>query len=360
MIESKGSLKMENKTNLGHQHSAETVSHVLDADEIAARLKEKTNIPGIRLPSNIDFAIQENVLKVFINKPTQNMQTDGAAFEGWILALKSWLSDDIQYVEIDFSLPDNLSGRYGNARTGHYNRFLYRINNLLRLFPNWFSLHKSKRAILSDFMHWLETSVTLLNHSLRERESVIKTNNLERQIESWLVFEDGKELICNLWEINKNKLFNQLPVGVFYEEIAAKNSIFTRGASAIDLWGIGNDGETLHIVELKCGANKGLGVISETLFYTAIIYDACIREDDIFQFGTYRQTPNTSDKIAIQNKGEKFSSLFVHILSEKYHPLFNEQVVFLTQEGLSNLNIRFDRATYDYDKKVIFNEANNL
>jgi hypothetical protein len=322
--------------------------------EVKKLLKEKVTGRGIRLPRNIDFSIENKILKVFINRPTQNMQTDGVAFEGWIIALKAWLSDEIKSIELDFSVPVNITGYYGTSEVGHYNRFLYRANNMLRLFPGWFSLNTSKRPIISNFMDWLETSTTLLNHSLRERESVIHTTNMERQIESWLVYEEGKNLICDLWDIDKNKLFNQLPIGVFYNEIAAKNAIFTRGASAIDLWGIGKDGKTLNIIELKCGNNKGMGVISETLFYTAIIYDACIRQDNIFEFGTYRDTPNTSDKIAILNNGEKFEKLLVHILSEKYHPLFDEKVVALIQGGLSNLNIKLDRATYDYEQKVIF------
>ncbi len=61
-------------------------------------------------------------------------------------------------------------------------------------------MHKSKRATLLDFIHWLETSVTLLDHSLREREFLIKTNNLEHQIESWLAFKGGAvmEAVQNL------------------------------------------------------------------------------------------------------------------------------------------------------------------
>lgn len=345
---------MRNEDNPKNQRNSMTVSQFLDTSQIAMRLRGK--IPRIRLPRDIDFAVEDSVLRVFVNKPTQNMQTDGAAFEGWILALKAWLPDVIKYVELDFSLPDNILKRYGNPTAGHYNRFLYRINNFLRLFPDWFSLHKSKRGILSDFMNWLEASTTVINQSLRERKSVIETKHMERQIESWLVFEDGK-LICNLWGIDKNKLFNQLPIGVFYEKISAKNAIFTRGASAIDLWGIGRDGQTLHMIELKCGDNKGLGVISETLFYTAVLYDSCIKKEALFQFGRYLNTPDTKDSVAIKNDGNKFKTLFTHIMAEAYHPLFNDCVEALIREGLSNLNVKFDRLTYDYENKAIVEDV---
>ena len=133
----------------------------------------------------------------------------------------------------------------------------------------------------------------------------------------------------------------------------AKNAIFTRGASAIDLWGVGKDGTTLHVIELKCGDNKGMGVISETLFYAGILYDTCIRADDLFQFGTYRGTLETSDKRAIMNNGKKFRRLAVHVLAEKYHPLFSEAVVQLIRQGFSTFPVDFDRAGYNFEEKVI-------
>lgn len=335
-------------------------SEIIGKQDIIRRLRKYSKVSRASLPRDIDLSIKNGVLKVFIKNTVQNMQVDSAALEGWILVLKTWLSGEIKYVELDFEAPKDLFGQYGYPEACHYNRFLYRLNNMLRLFPGWFFLHKSKVNIVSDFMRWIKSSNCLLNHSLRERESVIKTKNMERQIESWFAFEEGKEPLCKLWEIDKDKLFNQLPVGVFYEKIASKNAIFTRGTSAIDLWGIGNDGQTLHLIELKCGNNKGIGVISEILFYAAVIYDFCISEEPLFSFGKYGKSPDTTDMIAIKNSGNKFDRLFAHILAEKYHPLFSTEVESLIREGLSNLNIKFDRAIYDYSKKVLMNENNDL
>lgn len=349
------------QTYVTHLLNIEDISSVILNDfEILQRLKEYTKISHIGLPSDIKFSIKNGVLRVFINNPAQNMQANGAAFESWILALKSWLSGEIKYVEFDFAQPINLSGRYGNSQVCHYNRFLYRINNLLRLFPEWFFLHESKAKIVSEFMNWIKTGTYLINHSLKERESVINTNKMERKIESWFTFEDGKKHLCGYWNLDEDKLFNQLPVGVFYEEIAANKAIFTRGAGAIDLWGVSKDGQTLHIIELKCGGNINMGVISEVLFYTSIIYDTCIAKENLFAFGKYRTLPATKDAVAIKNGGNKFIKLNSHILAEHYHPLFNNNVVSLIRDGLSNLDISFDRATYDYEKKVIINEYNNL
>jgi len=328
-------------------------SLIIGREEIIRLLKKSSKLSRADLPRDIDFIIKNGVLKVHINTLLQNMQVNSAAFEGWIIALKVWLSEQIKYVVLDFEVPDHLTGKYGNSEVCHYNRFLYRLNNMRRLFPNWFFLPQSKMVIVHGFMHWIMTSKCLLNHSLRERKSVIETDKMERQIESWFAFHEGKELLCRRWKIDKNKLYNQLPLGVFCEEIASKNAIFTRGASAIDLWGIGTDGQTLHIIELKCGRNMGLGVISEILFYAAVIYDTCIADERLFSFGKYRKASDTTDMDALKNNGDKFSHLFAHILAEQYHPLFSTEVEEMIRVGISTLDIDFDRASYDYTTKVM-------
>ena len=326
---------------------------IINKKEIVILLKERTKVSHAGLPRDIDFSIDDSKLKVFINNPIQNMQTNVAAFEAWILALKSCLPAEIKYVELDFELPINLSGRYGTSQICHYNRFLYRINNLLRLFPDWFFLNESKIGIVSDFINWIKAGTCLLNHSLKERISVIETDKMERQIESWFVFDGGKEPLCALWNLDEDKIFNQLPTGIFYEEISSNRSVFTRGAGAIDLWAVGKDGQSLHIIELKCGNNINMGVISEVLFYTLLIYDTCIAKDNWFTFGKYKNTADTRDAVVIKNNSNKFKSLYSHILAERYHPLFDNKVMLLIKDGLANLGISFDRAVYNYEQKVI-------
>jgi len=338
----------------------DTENKIIGKDEIVSRLKKYSNNPRVGLPGDIDFNIENGVLKVFVKKTKMNMQTDSAAFEAWILVLKAWLSNEIEHVQLDFTVPDDLTAPYGNSIAGHYNRFLYRLHNMLLLFPDWFSLHESKTKIVSDFMRWLQSGTCLLNHSLQERESVINTDKMERQIESWFAFHKGKELLCNYWGIDKEKLFNQLPIGLFYNEISSRNAIFTRGTSAVDLWGIGNDGETLHLIELKCGNNLGIGVIGELLFYTAVLYDTCLAKEKLFSFGRYGKAHDTRDMIAIQNDGINCTKLFAHILAERYHPLFTGKVNELIRSGLTKFNIAFNTATYNYSEKVFVDENNNL
>lgn len=327
-------------------------SVIVEKDEIVMRLKEKSKVSRAGLPRDIDFTIKNRVLKVFIKNAAQDMQSDSVAFEGWILILKHWLSADIDYVDIDFEAREDLKHKYGSPEACHYNRFLYRLYNMTRFFPTWFFVNENKNEIVLNFIYWIKSNSFFLNHSLQQRKSVINTERMERQVESWFVFHEGKELLEKHWKIDKNKLFNQLPTGVFINSIAGKNAVFSRGASAIDIWGIGKDGETLHLIELKCGNNKGLGVIGETLFYTGLIYDTCIAKESLFKFGKYGTAKDTSDSIAINNGEMKFKRLSSHILAEKYHPLFTKDVEDLIHDGLMSLEIAFDRATYSYAGKV--------
>lgn len=327
-------------------------SATITKNDIVSILKDKNKNSHVGLPRDIEFSIQDDILKVFIKKPTLNMQSNSAAFEGWITALKACLSDLIKKVELDYSKPIDLpTSRFGTPKICHFNRFLYRINNFARIFPEWFVLSDDKIDEVERFMTWLRQGQCYLNHSLQERKSVIETDKQERQIESWLTFEEGKEDLCKLWGLDKNKLFNQLPVGVFYQQIAKNRAVFTRGAGAIDLWGVSEDGLGLHIIELKCGDNIGMGVISEVLFYTAVIYDTSVVKD--FKLGKYKDSPDTTDMLAFQNAIQTSERLYSHILSERYHPLFSDDVTELLKRGLSKLHITFDREKYDYKKKKL-------
>ena len=335
-------------------------SVAIDKSDIISRLKEYSKVSRASLPRDLDCTIKNRVLRVFIKNPARDMQNDSVAFEGWLLILKYWLSKKIEYFVLDFEAREDLMRKYGFPEACHYNRFLYRLYNMTRFFPTWFFVSESKSDIIFDFMHWVRSSNMMLNNSLQERPDQIGTHRLERQAEAWFVKHEGKSLLSERWNIDENKLFNQLPTGVFNEKIAKANAVFSRGASAIDIWGIDKDGQTLHLIELKRGDNKGLGVIGETLFYTALMYDTCVAKESLFSFGKYGTAPDTSDMAAIKNGGKKFGGLMTHILAEKYHPLFTDAAAALIHDGLKNMDIGFDRATYDFGKKEFVDADNNI
>lgn len=335
---------------------------MLDVDKnnsyVINKLREKSKVSRVQLPAGIELSIKNRTLNVSIKNVAQDMQRNSVAFEGWILVLKCWLSDIIEFVVLDFKSSDDLVRKYGCPKAWHYNRFLYRLNIMLRIFPTWFSVKKERMSIVQDFIDWVDSNNLMLNHSLHERKDVIGTKNMERQIESWFVFHEGKKLLSERWNIDEDKLFNQLPVGVFINEIKEKNAVFPCRASAIDIWGVDKDGQGLHLIELKCGNNRGLGVIGETLYYSSIIYNTCIAQKPLFKFGKRDSAQDTSDTKTIKNDGNKFSRLSTYILAEKYHSLFSDDVVDLISNGLKNLGIRFEIAKYCYSKKD-FADANN-
>ena len=326
----------------------------LNKERIIERLRTYSSINRASLPRDIDFVIKNGILEVLVKNVTSNMQSDAAAFESWIVILKYWLDEEVESVVLNFNIPKEITGLLGKPKECHYNRFLYRVWNMKRFFPTWFFIHQSKFEIVNSFWIKINEGNYLINHSLKERTSVINSQHMERQIESWFVFEEGKELLCDFYNLNRNKVFNQLPIGIFQDEINSKNAVFTRGASAIDIWGIGTSENQIHIIELKCGKNRGLGVISEVLFQAAIIFDLCVSPNRFFDFGTYNNTQVTSDKKALMNNGKKFTELHVHLLAEKYHSLINPGVVDLIKSSLIKHNMVFDIAFYSYKKKEIY------
>ena len=332
---------------------------VIEKDEIIRRLKKYSAASRVSLPGDMACSIKDKVLRVNIQHPTQRMQDDSVAFEGWVLILKHWLAKEIDSVVLDFEAREDLVQKYGYAEACHYNRFLYRVYNMTRLFPGWFLVDQSKSGVIFNFMHWLRANEMTLNKSRQERTDQSGTPLWERQTEAWFVNHEGKSLLAKHWNIDESKLFNQLPTGVFIDKIAASNAVFPRGASAIDMWGIGKDGQTLHLIELKRGDNQALGVIGATLFYTALMYDTCVAKESIFSFDKSGHVADTSDITAINNNGSKFGKIATHILAEKYHPLFSDAVAALIREGLKNMGGEFYKATYNFDKRSIVDAGNN-
>ena len=337
-----------------------TDSKVVTKEELVTLLRQQLRSAGIPhshvgLPRDIAFSSRDGVLKTRVLDPSGNMQSNSSAFEAWTTVLKAWLPHLAGKVELSCSLPLNYSvGSKGRSEACHVNRFLYRAGNFLRLYPEWFRLEERLQEKVNEFMLWLRQGPCYLNQPLGERKQSHDTEKRERRVEYWLRFgEDGRTLLSSHCSLDRDKIFNQLPVGVFRETIEQRTAIFTGSAAAIDLWGVGSDGKTLHIIELKSGKNVNVGVISEILFYTFVIYDTCVAKNTLFQFGRYRKSPETSDMTVIQNGGLGFEHLHSHVLGESFHPLFSDQVVTLLDAALSRLGIRFSRARYDYDRRIL-------
>ncbi|HPX65341.1 MAG TPA: hypothetical protein PK459_00420 [Anaerolineaceae bacterium] len=320
---------------------------------ILTLLKARSNVRQARLPAEIDFSISQRTLKLFVQNPAQNMQRDSAAFEAWVLILKHWLWDEIDYVELDFQERKDLLCKLGTAEAGHYHRFMYRVLCMTRYFSSWFKVDDSKTDYMVAFEQWMKIQNMVLNVSLVERQSRRDKKATERSIESWFVFHEGKFLITSKWAIDENKLFNQLPVGVFVDEVKKNNAFFSGGAGAIDIWGIGTDKKTLHLIELKKANNVGLGVITEALFYTFLLYDTLIAEKSLFKFPKVSPDKMKTDTQTLQNEADRLENISVHILAERFHPLFQTSVTKFICKSLLPWGINFDMLKYSYAERVL-------
>jgi hypothetical protein len=282
--------------------------------------------------------------------PSQNMQTDGAAFESWALALKQWMQveNNIDHVELAFVRPERFSK---DSARGHYNRFLFRAHGFRELFGEWFCLVGTAQNEVDQFMAWFRDGKMLMNIPNQTPKKESEITHMERKVEAWYVHGAGKPILCKAYALDPNRVFNQLPVGVFRELVSETTSVFTRGASAIDFWGIGSDGATLNLFELKYGENKKLGIISELLFYAQVFHE--LRTNPSFA-NNWEATKRKNDPRGVGILVDSgWSKLNVHFLAMKFHTYFDAALCDTINIALAKWDASCDRRTYRYPEGTI-------
>ncbi|MDW7656397.1 MAG: hypothetical protein SCM11_04395 [Bacillota bacterium] len=313
---------------------------------------------SIKLPSYIDFILKGKTITMFVNKPTENMQTNDAAFEAWALAIKTWLSEDVDSIVLDYNQPDELVqsillNRFVDEEVNRrsYNRFLFRIHGLLDLFPDWFSVVDSKRDEATEFMRWLSSETRYLNRPMQASATKTSKEDCERQKGIWFINE-ARSKTGEYFDVLSDTLFDQLPVGVFVSGVKNATRIFTGGASAIDFWGIGVDRTTFHLFELKSKSNKGLGVISEVLFYTQLMKCALVDQPKWLVFSD-KVKGNESRGIDILEK-HNITKISAHIVAEDFHCLFDHDYITNLNNRMIQWNSSIDQTKYNYANREIY------
>ena len=223
----------------------------MNKEQICETLCARIENENLRLPKQIDFVISDSVLYLQIDGSAvrNNMQTDGSAFEGWTICIKSYFPE-IKNVELNWDLP-----RYSNdtqeRQEKHYNRFLLRVVFFSKHF-NWFNIHKSKKDTIRLFSEY--HSDLLINYPTNRGAKEIsekgKINKGEAKLE---------RLVMNKMRESVSVTDHQLPVGLFDSVVKSKRACTPRGASQIDLWQI--DKDVLRIFELKDETNNEVGII---------------------------------------------------------------------------------------------------
>jgi len=217
-------------------------------------------------PMDITCEEDSTCIRLKITKPSSNMQEDASAFESWALILRVKTSKKII---LSFDRVDIDSKHYfkdPSPHKQHYMRFLYRLSKFQKQMVSWFSVSADSQKELDLFE--------------KEFNSVNKVNNVP---DGPSEYNEGKgfEHILEKAFVSLPKfragtginfeLSDQLPNGLFIDEVATKNKIFNTGK--VDLWGIDPVDNAFVLFELKEPENKKLGIISELFFYSNFAFD---------------------------------------------------------------------------------------
>lgn len=343
------SISLSQRTAMGHEEITERLNQ--------AYLR-KTSVAGrLRLSTKLHFEISNRVLRVKLCYPLANMQDNASAFESWILCLKRWIGEHFDYAVIDWEKPEEVDEHYVSAKSSslHYNRLLFRVHTFITMFPEWCTTNLQRLDEVEQFVRWFHEGC-LINQPLAESLNHFENeavNECERKIESWFSMDpDGRKQLALKTNVDPEAIYHQLPIGIFRNAIDRKSAVMNRGTSAIDLWAIDHYREVLHIFELKKKGNHSVGILSELLFYTALINEASIKKDGCLKFGYYKSGLNVRGFDLI--KDQKYNQLKAHLLIETLHPLIDDQTIELLNMGLGRIGpISTDIVYYDYEQKRI-------
>jgi hypothetical protein len=287
------------------------------------RLPDKAKITFDGTPNNVRIHVTASGV-------VANMQTDGAAFEAWALALMAWCN--VEEVVLSWDKPGGSEGMQ------HYERFIFRAHFFQQLLRD--------RVRMSNPLAARCLSAKDLTLNVAGDRALEPSPNLKKDSESWLE-----------WQLFKSPTFKkhfqlrdidrQFPVGLFIGEPAkGKGQVFTGGKSAIDLVAIDQDG-TFWLFELKAKRKKAsLGILSELLFYTAVIKES-ILDGSRFKFAKKEQGKGVTIGPDAARSCQRIEAC---LLADRFHPLLDrsdEKILKLLNEACSSFspNIHFRTAS---------------
>jgi len=184
---------------------------------------------------------------------SNNMQTNEAAFEGWLLALRAWC--DIPGATLSWDRPRH--------DCGHYQRFLFRVAHFERIIP-WFEVDDNGEL---ERATTVVASSLVINQGGAESRRASDSNSeaaLERALLRWpgLPRALGVELVDH-----------QFPVGLFRGDVTNATQVFPAGKAAVDLVGWNEHDRRFVLVELKKRGSEPIGAVSELFFYAMLLQD---------------------------------------------------------------------------------------
>lgn len=273
----------------------------------------------IRLPEPNQIGFDRNGPEIHIHMKAKavcaNMQTNGAAFEGWSLALRLWLRPIANTISLHWE-PSPLDPSTGD-RDPHYARFLYRVQRFADLFPDWFRIGSSEHLDACEVRNGTPLYLNVAGSSSRKPLDPKRETDMERKLVT--EYADAFRNQFGLRAVDR-----QFPVGL-YRSADLKGRVFTAGTSAIDIIGTGD--HTISMFELKAGDNIDIGGLGEMLFYASVLRDA-VGPTARFQFGQARSALSRSCIGPIDVESAKAVRAFY--LAENLHPLLEHPLLIAT------------------------------
>jgi len=247
-----------------------------------------------------------------------NLQTDSSSFEGWALALKTWLGCE---VFISWTPAKDVEDR-------DYQRFLYRMIRFNEA-VDWFSVADDCKEYLNDSLvlepggtpreapGYFLVNVPGKRKEVEDDDVARELSELtENELENHFFLRPQRLLDCIGWHAD---IMKQIPVGVFAEEVSKSSRVFPGAGGKVDLGAV-DESKGVALFELKKPGNRKVGSISELLFYAHVVRDIQL---GIFGYEEEKQRVN-------ERRISGASSVTGFILADRLHPLLDNEAFFET------------------------------
>ena len=307
-------------------------------------------VGSVKKPRDLIFEENDNEIKLVMNGTkvmNDNMQTPANAFEGWAVATRACMLD----LNIDHKVVLDVSPRihydYENTKgQGHLARFLYRAIRFNEQYA-WFELSDALAQETSKFKKFLEAGTfynNIPNGEAGNTERVEDENTIEEALSKGNVL---KNILTSTVDVGDNKVYRQLPVGLFKTGVSEENAIFTGKKSAIDLWTY--NGTEISVIELKF-KNKMIGIVSEIFFYSNYVYDL-VSGNEWFIINNSQTEARGYEKLTVAGLYESINGIMLADKEKGFHLLLNGAALKVLNES-NNEHIRYYMADYEYKCEV--------
>jgi len=341
-----------------------------DVREEVKKMFRESGIMGARLPENVDFLELEKTGEIELvlkqrsiglpegEKGPFNMQEDGAAFEAWALFIKAYGG---RRVKLSVEKSEDITQNNDEIeKPGHYNRFLYRALKFSEQYGEWFSLSNDLANRVDDYRNKLFGDVMYRNnYPICEATDGNTTENIVESLFANKYKKELQQIVKNAadLDINSDKVFRQLPVGLFKNEKSTINMEFTKGHSALDLWAIAD--QDILLFELKT-ENKMVGIITELMFYSNYVNDVFIEKKNNIKPYTIHEIQKREGKETINrgydklvNPNDSFKKIHAFMLTDGTHVLITDKVINEMNKKKNAFRITYGNLKYKYENGVI-------